>query len=79
MTELRRLHDRCDRCGAQAFVAALKASRSGDLTLLFCAHHFRRHEAALTLDGWHCHDERDKLEAEVQASRPMAFGGVADD
>ncbi len=35
--------DRCDRCGAQAFVRAVLAS--GDL--LFCAHHARSHRVAL--------------------------------
>lgn len=32
--------DRCDRCGAQAYVRAVLAS--GDL--LFCAHHAKQHE-----------------------------------
>lgn len=36
-------HDRCDRCGAQAFVVALF-----DVThLFFCAHHARKHRDAL--------------------------------
>ena len=35
--------DRCDRCGAQAFVRAVLTS--GDL--LFCAHHGRAHAARL--------------------------------
>lgn len=36
-------HERCDRCGAQAFVRAVLAS--GDL--LFCAHHGREFGKAL--------------------------------
>jgi hypothetical protein len=36
-------HDRCDRCGAQAFVRAVL--KSGDL--LFCAHHGRRYQDGL--------------------------------
>lgn len=39
--------DRCDRCGAQAHVRyELKAGE-----LLFCAHHTREHEDALTERG----------------------------
>lgn len=37
------VHDRCDRCGAQAFVRAVLTS--GDL--LFCAHHGREFGKAL--------------------------------
>jgi len=36
--------DRCDRCGAQAFMRVHLASGSA---LLFCAHHFREHEVRL--------------------------------
>jgi len=36
--------DRCDRCGAQAYVRVTMASGS---ELLFCAHHGRAHEAKL--------------------------------
>ena len=50
--------DRCDRCGAQAYVRA-ELSSGGDL--LFCAHHAREHgeklkEIAVTLT-----DETHKL------------------
>lgn len=72
--ELRRLFDRCDSCGSQAFVRAHK----GDLSLLFCGHHFGKHEFALAADGWDFHDERHKLQEEVEASRPAAFGGSQD-
>jgi len=37
--------DRCDRCGAQAYVRATLRSTGG--TLLFCAHHARDVEASL--------------------------------
>lgn len=38
--------DRCDRCGAQAkYVTAHLKS-----TLMWCAHHFRKHEDALAQD-----------------------------
>ena len=35
--------DRCDRCGAQAFVRAVPSAGE----LLFCAHHAREHAARL--------------------------------
>ncbi len=36
--------DRCDRCGAQAYVLA---ELPGGSALLFCGHHWGNHEAAL--------------------------------
>jgi hypothetical protein len=36
--------DRCDRCGAQAYVRVLLPSH---LELLFCAHHHRQYAPAL--------------------------------
>jgi hypothetical protein len=36
--------DRCDRCGARAYLRAVLPSGSA---LLFCAHHAREHAAAL--------------------------------
>jgi hypothetical protein len=36
--------DRCDRCSARAVVATVMRSGS---TLLWCAHHYSRNEAAL--------------------------------
>ena len=41
-------HDRCDRCGFQAYVIAQK----GKLELNFCGHHGRRHTPALVGGGW---------------------------
>ncbi|AUZ87029.1 DUF7455 domain-containing protein [Arthrobacter sp. TmT3-37] len=37
--------DRCDRCGAQAYVRAVLSSSGGEL--LFCGHHARAVEANL--------------------------------
>ena len=37
--------DRCDRCGARAYVRVVLP---GGGELLFCAHHGRAHETALT-------------------------------
>ncbi|MGZ0151845.1 DUF7455 domain-containing protein [Kribbella sp. WER1] len=54
VTALQRLHDRCDRCGAQAFVrASLEVGY-----LLFCAHHYAAHEVALLEAGATILDER---------------------
>ena len=50
--------DRCDRCGAQAYVRALLPK---DLELLFCAHHSRQHSSALTKIAVDIHDETDRL------------------
>ena len=49
--------DRCDRCGAQAYVRVLLPSGE----LLFCAHHARQHSAAFTDLAVHVQDETDRL------------------
>jgi hypothetical protein len=49
--------DRCDRCGAQAYVRVILAA--GDL--LFCAHHGRRYEPKLREVAREFHDESEKL------------------
>jgi hypothetical protein len=49
--------DRCDRCGAQAFIAASK----GDYELLFCLHDGLKHMEALTASGFDILDQSDKL------------------
>ncbi len=50
--------DRCDRCGAQAYVRAVLAS-GGEL--LFCAHHGREHRDALREVARDIQDESRKL------------------
>ena len=50
--------DRCDRCGAQAYVRATLAT-GGEL--LFCAHHGREHADKLTQVEAVIHDETDRL------------------
>ena len=50
--------DRCDRCGAQAYVRALLPN---GLVLLFCAHHNRQHSSALTKIAVDIHDETGRL------------------
>lgn len=40
-------NDRCDRCGAEAYVATEHGLGS---ILLWCGHHFNKHKAALETD-----------------------------
>ena len=50
--------DRCDRCGARAYVRVLLPSR---LELLFCAHHNRQYATALTKIAVAIRDETERL------------------
>ncbi|WP_297741245.1 hypothetical protein [uncultured Tessaracoccus sp.] len=50
--------DRCDRCGAQAYLRVFL--RSGG-ELLFCAHHAAAHREKLAEVASHIHDETSKL------------------
>lgn len=50
--------DRCDRCGAQAY---LRVHLSGGSELLFCAHHAREHGDKLKTVAVNVHDETSKL------------------
>ncbi len=44
--------DRCDRCGARAYVQVnMFVPDSGNHELLFCAHDYRQHEAKLRDSG----------------------------
>ena len=52
--------DRCDRCGAQAYVRVVLPSGE----LLFCGHHARAHADAYTDLATSIQDETDKLLAE---------------
>jgi hypothetical protein len=57
--------DRCDRCGAQAYV---RVELAGGAELLFCAHHARQHEDKLREVAITIHDETNRLaDAEVSA------------
>ncbi|KGM14270.1 DUF7455 domain-containing protein [Cellulomonas bogoriensis] len=49
--------DRCDRCGAQAYVRVVL--EAGEL--LFCAHHARHHAPGLADVAVHIQDETDRL------------------
>ena len=52
--------DRCDRCGAQAYLRVLLMS-GGEL--LFCGHHGREHGDALRTVASDIHDQTDQLVA----------------
>jgi hypothetical protein len=51
--------DRCDRCGARAYVRVLLPSC---LELLFCAHHNRQYAPALTKIAAEIRDETARIE-----------------
>ena len=50
--------DRCDRCGAQAYV---RVALGGGGELPFCAHHARQHEEKLREMSALIHDESERL------------------
>ena len=50
--------DRCDRCGAQAY---LRVELQSGGELLFCAHHAREHGPKLRKVATEFHDETHKL------------------
>ena len=58
--------DRCDRCGAQAYV---RARLHGGGELLFCAHHGREHLPKLR-EHAEIHDESERL-IETPAIAPL--------
>ncbi|MBB4933097.1 hypothetical protein F4561_003917 [Lipingzhangella halophila] len=50
--------DRCDRCGAQAYVRVVLSS-GGEL--LFCAHHMREHDDSIRKIASEIQDETSRL------------------
>ncbi|MGN6607301.1 MAG: DUF7455 domain-containing protein [Jatrophihabitans sp.] len=50
--------DRCDRCGAQAYV---RATLDSGFDLLFCGHHWHENEAGLREIGARIQDETSRL------------------
>ena len=50
--------DRCDRCGAQAYV---RVTLTSGADLLFCAHHYRGNETPLRELAAAIHDETERL------------------
>lgn len=59
--------DRCDRCGAQAYV---RATMESGFDLLLCAHHFRENETRLREVAVSIYDESDRL-SEVPATAAL--------
>ena len=57
--------DRCDRCGAQAY---LRVTLANGGELLFCAHHGKKYESGLRSVAARIHDESDKLTSAPKAS-----------
>ena len=57
--------DRCDRCGAQAYILVRLA---GGGELLFCAHHGKRYEDGLRKVALEIFDETDRLAATPQTA-----------
>jgi hypothetical protein len=55
--------DRCDACGAQAYVRVVV--NSGEL--LFCAHHAKKHQEKLSPIAQSWHDESGRLFEEQRA------------
>lgn len=56
--------DRCDSCGAQAYIRAVLP----DGELVFCGHHGRKHEAKLRPLTVEWHDETGRLAEESAAA-----------
>ncbi len=52
--------DRCDSCGAQAYIRVM----IGESELMFCAHHGRRHQEKLEAVATDWHDESSRLREE---------------
>jgi hypothetical protein len=59
--------DRCDRCGAQAYV---RTTMESGFDLLLCAHHFRENEPRLREIAVNIQDESDRL-VEVPATAAL--------
>jgi len=63
------LQDRCDQCGAQAFVrvarrAFLQPGLFDHRDLIFCGHHYVKHELALMQQGFAItSDQRSEINA----------------
>ncbi|WP_194920416.1 DUF7455 domain-containing protein [Catenulispora rubra] len=56
-TEPLKASDRCDRCGAAAYVRVVL----GGGELLFCAHHGKKYQESLSKVAIEIHDFSDKL------------------
>lgn len=59
-----RIADRCDTCGAQAFVLA----KFGSGELMFCGHHFSKYELNIRNQAYEIVDERSWINAKSESS-----------
>jgi hypothetical protein len=66
-TDVLKVTDRCDRCQSQAFVWVNGVA--GDL--LFCRHHFLKHEDALRAYAFEIMDETHKINQKPSESSPV--------
>lgn len=58
--------DRCDRCGAQAWVRAWINATNSDL--LFCGHHWHQHKDVFLARGGIEYDITDRINAVLDVS-----------
>jgi hypothetical protein len=58
--------DRCDQCGAQAWIRAWIDAAKPEL--LFCGHHWHDHEAKFLAAGGFIFDQRDRINATLDVS-----------
>lgn len=61
--------DRCDRCGAQAYLEALIPVGDSSMPLLFCAHHAKEHEDKIQQEAVLVTDHRNRLKEQEEESR----------
>jgi hypothetical protein len=59
-----KIADRCDRCGAQAFILATGVSGE----LMFCGHHYHKYEYAITQWAYKIIDELDTINEKSASS-----------
>ena len=57
-------HDRCDRCGFQAYFVAMRNGKE----LTFCGHHGKEHTPALAAGGWDVLDFTDRINEKPSVS-----------
>ncbi|MDP9239231.1 MAG: hypothetical protein M3O55_01115 [Actinomycetota bacterium] len=57
--------ERCDRCGARAFVRTTFAAGDELHDLLWCGHHFAAHEARIREQAVFVQDERDSIDEPI--------------
>lgn len=66
LSDVLKVSDRCDQCGAQAFVwVNMPNSQSG---LLYCGHHFNKYEEGLRKVAIDIFDERYKINTKTSSS-----------